>query len=96
MYARGRLNRHLRLLLREVVATRCPDVLESFDELGPLALARDERLRVAEALTAEFCATGLLPDFEPNERGRRLEDLIDFIWVEPLKRAYLEERRRDE
>ena len=89
MIERGRLPRHLHDLLQDVVRARCPDLSDRFERLGPLALTKGERLRVAEALTAEFCATGLLPSFEPNARGLLLERLIDFIWVTPLKEEHL-------
>jgi hypothetical protein len=43
------------------------------------ASTRDERLVLQQAIADELVATGLRDDGEPNERGLRLESLIDSL-----------------
>jgi hypothetical protein len=66
-------------LLRDVVIRRCPELLEVLGRT-PLSVTLDESNAVRQALTDEFCATGLRPDHEPNERGLQLEELIDYLF----------------
>jgi len=40
-------------------------------------LSWDQRERLIDGIMEEFCATGLRPDSEPNERGLLLEELRD-------------------
>lgn len=84
MTNRRQLPSTLRDLLREVVLQKCPDLLSAL-ELDPLSIPKKDRQRITKALGVEFCATGLHPDSEPNSRGLQLEELIDYIWVRPLK-----------
>ncbi len=66
-------------LLIEVLKKRLPSVLPlpsdlEFDRVTPQQI--DD---ICQALTDEFCETGLLSNSEPNERGIRLESLLDHL-----------------
>jgi hypothetical protein len=41
--------------------------------------SKEERLRICDHLTDEFCSAGLGAHDEPNEYGKRIEDLIDLL-----------------
>lgn len=64
-------------LLREAVARQQPDLLVLLDSLGRVPLTPEEQTGLRVAVTEELCATGLAGDDAPNERGLRLERLID-------------------
>jgi hypothetical protein len=64
-------------LLRHVVEKHCPEHLNNLRRLGELT--HGEKLALQQAVADEFLATGLGEDDEPNERGLRLEALIDFL-----------------
>lgn len=51
----------------------------SIDKVQAGTLTDEERRIYLDALSREFCETGLGPDDEPNERGLLLESLIDFL-----------------
>lgn len=62
-------------LLREVLTRRNPALLK---EMKGIARPPHELVdELCELVTDEFSATGLRSDDEPNERGLRLETLID-------------------
>ena len=69
----------LRLLpvLREVIATRCPELSKALSPDGFLSVGYDESSDLQQALADEFCNTGLDEHDEPNERGHAIERLID-------------------
>jgi hypothetical protein len=67
----------LRGLLREVVERHCPEYLSKLDS-GDRFTAH-EKLALQQATASELLVTGLRNDDEPNERGLRLESLIDFL-----------------
>jgi len=64
-------------LMREVVEKRLPEKLALIQ--SPLMLNASDRTDIQEAISDEFCETGLLPNDEPNKRGLELEDLIDLL-----------------
>ncbi len=64
-------------LLRQVVEKHCPQHLNNLAKLSELT--QGERLALQQAVADELLATGLGEDDEPNERGLRLESLIDFL-----------------
>jgi hypothetical protein len=66
-------------LLVEVLRKRLPSVLSSSDQINVERIRTAEMEEVCQALTDEFCETGLLPSSEPNKRGLLLEQLIDRI-----------------
>jgi hypothetical protein len=66
-------------LLRECVSRHRPELLSLLGKLGRIGLTFDEREGLREAVSDEFAATGLEPDYEPNKRGLKLEDLIDIL-----------------
>ena len=67
-------------LLREVLDRYTPT---SSTELVLRAqagiLTREEQLTICELLSAEFQAAGLQVDWEPNQRGLKLESLLDKV-----------------
>jgi len=42
-------------------------------------LSYENKIEIANILTDEFCATGINDDYEPNDRGLRVEELIDIV-----------------
>lgn len=74
-----RLDAKSRELLNEVLEARG----RSHPELSGIAdrnhLSESDVEQLCLMLTEELIATGLAPDDEPNERGRRLERLIDEV-----------------
>jgi len=73
----ARMTPELRALLLEVVKVRCSkyvDAMDRIDQLSP-----QERLVLQQAIADELVSTGLGKNDEPNERGVRLEALIDAI-----------------
>ena len=67
-------------LLGEVLDRHAPADRSSFlTKAASHALDRSERLRLIDLVIAEFCATGLRTDDEPNARGLELEALLDVI-----------------
>jgi len=66
-------------LLREVVSTRRPELMPMLDRIGAVSLSADQRYVLQDIASEEFVSTGLLPDDEPNARGQRLHELIDWL-----------------
>lgn len=62
-------------LLREVIATRRPDLIQLVD--ASIVLSDEDRAALREALADELMESGLREDSEPNTRGHQIEDLID-------------------
>ena len=71
------MKRKLTTLLEEVVRRRCPEIAAS-DLHVSSRFSKATRFRIRQALTDEFCDTGLNNDDEPNQRGLLLEELIDY------------------
>lgn len=63
-------------LLREAVWRHKPALMIVADLVGKVTLTDEQREDLREALVDELLPTGLRPDGEPNERGRRLDDII--------------------
>ena len=74
---RAEMSQELRGLLREVAERHCPEYLGKLH--GDDRFTADERLALQQATANELLVTGLRDDDEPNERGLRLELLIDFL-----------------
>jgi hypothetical protein len=72
---------HLRSVLRDVMQRHLPDLVSVFDSPEPEELTIQERINLRDAVGSELCETGFESDFEPNERGRSLEELIDWLGV---------------
>jgi hypothetical protein len=66
-------------LLQEVVLKRDPDLLLLIENLGMKPLTEAEREQLRAVVADELCATGLREDDEPNQRGLKLEELIDIL-----------------
>ena len=43
------------------------------------SISEEHKLRLLDALSDEFCETGLQEDWEPNRRGLLIESLIDAV-----------------
>ena len=73
------LPEELRPLLEEVVRKRNRELaaLVLSGELGRLSAKDYGEIRLS--LGKELCETGLDQDDEPNERGREIEHLIDWV-----------------
>ena len=72
-----RMTDELRALLLEVVQTHCPEHSVAVERIG--RLSPEERLALQQATADELVATGLGEGDEPNQRGTRLEALIDVL-----------------
>ena len=64
------------MLLRDIISRREPSAMEIVDLLGKAPLAEEEREWLREILSDELCEFGLKADDEPNDLGRRIDDLI--------------------
>jgi hypothetical protein len=71
------LPKDMESLLREVLSKRTPQMLNILDSPASRMLTDEERDEIRQALTDEFCESGLYDNDEPNERGLSLEALID-------------------
>lgn len=69
-------------LLKEVLQKHRPDMLNVIN-LFPADLTDEQSLTLADAVTDEFCLSGLKYDDEPNDRGLLLEGLIGYLMREP-------------
>jgi hypothetical protein len=73
----ARMTLDLRALLLEVAQARCSKYIDAIDRIDQLS--PEERLALQQAVADELVSTGLGKNDEPNERGVRLEALIDAI-----------------
>jgi len=63
-------------LLREVAKKHQIDVAPFSTADGTWEMPDDIRKSLIDAIASEFCASGLLPDSEPNPRGLVLEEIL--------------------
>ena len=73
------LKPHERDLLRSTILKRRPDLLGLVESLGKAPLAADQRESLRHVLLEEFLERGLAGRDEPNDLGRRLDDLIGHL-----------------
>jgi hypothetical protein len=66
-------------LLRVVLGRHQPSLLSIVDSLGTTPLTSEQREELRHALVDEMCQVGLEKNGEPNELGRRLDDLIGLL-----------------
>ena len=66
-------------LAREVIDAQAPRRSDLWGALQSQEMTPSQREELAHLITLEFAASGLRPDDEPNERGLRLESLLDEI-----------------
>jgi hypothetical protein len=66
-------------LLRDAIETEAPFLLPLLDKIGTSALTQDESNELRSAIGHHLIETGFGPQWEPNERGERLEALIDYL-----------------
>jgi hypothetical protein len=65
------------VLLREAVDRHRPDLLPLLDKLGEGRLTADEKNELRLAVGSELMQSGFGENWEPNERGLQLEQLVD-------------------
>lgn len=75
----AKLPLRLRIVLKEILLKRTPNLAGLIDENENAQLNAEHRDELRELVTDEFCATGLRDDYEPNERGLLLEEIIDHL-----------------
>ncbi len=72
-------------LLREAVGFQRPDLLPLVDEVVQGRLKAKEKNELRLAVGLELAQSGFGENYEPNERGRQLELLVDELapWHTP-------------
>ena len=63
--------------IRCVYITGAGQAFSAGQDIGELV--GENKIEIANILTDEFCATGINDDYEPNDRGLRVEELIDIV-----------------
>lgn len=66
--------------MNEILAKRAPElsfVANSINELS--FISYNDRMSICDALADEFSETGIRGDFEPNDRGILIENIIDIV-----------------
>jgi hypothetical protein len=66
-------------LIREVVVKYLADEAEHLLQEPPERWLSPLRVRVRDAVGQELAATGYDSDYEPTDRGRMLESLVDYL-----------------
>ncbi|MBA3945147.1 MAG: hypothetical protein H0X37_11360 [Herpetosiphonaceae bacterium] len=66
-------------LLYEVISRQDPGLKPVLDSLGVVTLTQQRRESLRGAIAAELTETGLDEEYEPNQRGLLLEELIDAL-----------------
>lgn len=66
-------------LLRDAIETEVPSLLPLLDKMGTSEFTQDESNALRSAIVHHLVSTGFGPQGEPNERGIRLEALIDYL-----------------
>ncbi len=74
-----RLKPHQLALLREIIAQRCPTLIDRVQSLDTNDLTRTERELIEDALGDELSESGFGEDDEPTQRGLEIEELIGLI-----------------
>jgi len=75
-----RLNLPMSRLLQEVAKKRGMVISAFLKDDGTWVLGEADRKLLSDALTTELAKTGFDRKYESNERGRALEDLIDWLF----------------
>ena len=71
---------HIQLqLLRDVIGRRCPELRDRIQNSDISNLNRHERDLIVHTLALEFAEDGVGEDSTPNQKGLKIEALIDFI-----------------
>ncbi|MCL6534136.1 MAG: hypothetical protein K6U12_12785 [Armatimonadetes bacterium] len=73
-------------IIRDIVLRRAPDLVPVVDRLAQsptpsLVLSDIEVLELASPLVDEFVERGLGEDYEPNEYGKQLDNIIGIIYL---------------
>ena len=71
------LPQEMAAVLREIIQSHRPDLLHIVHSPHDVQLTEQQRDDLRQAVTDEFCQTGLQENDEPNQRGLMLEELID-------------------
>jgi hypothetical protein len=85
------LNDDEKNLLMLCLKKHAPDLIVKFNQLDSGLLCSDDINEMREAVGSELANKGFKPDWEPNEYGLRLEDLISqlanlYMW--PKRNIY--------
>ena len=76
----SRLPDELRALLTNIVLKHRPGIADRLSDVAVKEVLKSgERGDLGDILTAEFAATGVGDDGEPNRRGLMIEELIDWV-----------------
>ncbi len=70
------ITNHIFDKLIEIVKRRSPELLSFSFFIPPKPLTEEEREAIREVLADEFCEFGLKENFEPNDYGIFIDDLI--------------------
>jgi hypothetical protein len=62
-----------------IILRRQPLLLDIVGSLGESPLTEESREEIREVLVEELCESGLREDDEPNEYGRKVDDLIGLL-----------------
>lgn len=76
MKKQTRLSRQEKELLHQVIERRASSLIRVVQELEKEKLTTEEREALRGILADELSDHGLKEDWEPNEYGRRIDDLI--------------------
>jgi hypothetical protein len=64
-------------LLKDIVSRNNPSLMWIVDSIGKSPLSVDQREELRGVIATDIIQTGLREDYEPDERGLLLENLID-------------------
>lgn len=76
MTMKPRLSAEESEVLSQVIWRRKPSLMSLVRSVGKEPLSRDQREELRGVLLDEFTETGLREDYEPNEWGLKIDDLI--------------------
>ena len=68
------------IVVVQVLSKWRPELIPTVLELRNKELSEEIRNEIRDAIGDEFVTTGLGEEYEPNERGKMLDNLIDRIW----------------
>jgi hypothetical protein len=66
-------------LLLKVVRKRAPNLSIIAKSILEGPVATPDRKRLCQLINEEFCEHGIDENFEPNQYGYELEDLLDYV-----------------
>ena len=81
----GKMRRFEKIAMIRQVAASHPETASIAEKFSVEPLTDDERVALINVLIDHFCAEGLDADHEPNEFGRMVDDLMEFVTTTELK-----------